>query len=708
MTDATAVAMRVARQGGRLAAPMTWATAVPAAVLLRLIYSSGRMRRIAIGLAILALRTLAPAACVYAVSDMASFVARSRGAGGLSRILRRMLTVWAMAEACFVPYYMWYRRKFTAQTTRRWQAVNTHSTEERRRMSLERYLLALAQVCQGAAPESDNPADPAQEGEATDGPAKGARLGYALAGNGGLAGPGGLGRPKGFGPGLGNLAGGGFSNGRKGLSMMGTSLTDLRRQSDTAFLVSHRRSGSGGTLKSQTSQGSLANASVDDLLKMWEVGGDSGAMSHASHEEVVLMKRLELSAWFTGEGLGDHEDPVEWLRRGNVEEWIAHYWFRGATPGELAAASPKQGEELRKLVSLVLASADLEEMPEGRNDRIRPFLLFRDPLPSLHRPLLLYAGSSLVCPVVTGQVMWWLGFRRGRVGGLLYWTRKKRSDVPKDLDITTSRQSPAVICHGLGLGLVPYFLFIKRFSERHSGEIFVPEFPFLAMAPWESVPSAREVVAQLQDMLAANRHTAAHFVGHSFGAVIIGWMLKMSPSSVVCMTLMEPASILMLKSDMLTKCLFAETKTCYEMLIRYFAFRELFTVNLLCRNLFWEQSVLWPEDIQVPCFVQLAGADHIVQSRFVKRLLEHERSDRKQKRRVALKRQRRPNIPISGSSLDVRSDPLHPLAQEQARDADPAALELLVLDNFFHGQILFDGRGTEKLFNRMRQVTQAV
>ena len=28
--------------------------------------------------------------------------------------------------------------------------------------------------------------------------------------------------------------------------------------------------------------------------------------------------------------------------------------------------------------------------------------------------------------------------------------------------------------------------------------MFVPEFPFLAMAPWESVPSAREVVAQLQ------------------------------------------------------------------------------------------------------------------------------------------------------------------------------------------------------------------
>ena len=34
---------------------------------------------------------------------------------------------------------------------------------------------------------------------------------------------------------------------------------------------------------------------------------------------------------------------------------------------------------------------------------------------------------------------------------------------------------------------------------------------------------------------------------------------------------------------MLTKCLYQTPKSCYEMLIRYFAFRELFTVNLLCR-----------------------------------------------------------------------------------------------------------------------------
>eukprot|EP00438_Fugacium_kawagutii_P032754 Skav208160 [mRNA] locus=scaffold2891:217853:220323:+ [translate_table: standard] len=110
-----------------------------------------------------------------------------------------------------------------------------------------------------------------------------------------------------------------------------------------------------------------------------------------------------------------------------------------------------------------------------------------------------------------------LGFHRERAGGLCYWKRPRRSGTAGNLDLSAPRQVPLVFVHGLGVGLVPYFMFIYRLSQRHSlsdpagfamavrahlvkpgGDLFVPEFPFLAMAPWESVPSAREVVAQLQ------------------------------------------------------------------------------------------------------------------------------------------------------------------------------------------------------------------
>merc|ERR1712176_1654670 len=120
-----------------------------------------------------------------------------------------------------------------------------------------------------------------------------------------------------------------------------------------------------------------------------------------------------------------------------------------------------------------------------------------------------------------------------------------------------------------------------------------------------------------------------------------------SRSSVVTTTLMEPALFLMIKSDTITKVIYGPPRNCYEMAIRYFVFRELFTVNLLCRNFFWEQSSLWLEDLEVPALFQLASDDRVVQSLFVKRLLEHERAERKSRRRSPKKK----NVISTGSPV---------------------------------------------------------
>jgi len=436
--------------------------------------------------------------------------------------------------------------------------------------------------------------------------------------------------------------------------------------------------------------------SVEDMLKFLE--GSRGNLE----EELQRLRWHELATFFHGPGRGDADAIITWLRRDNVQEWIAHYWFRGATPDELRNDSPEQFQELRCLVELVLQTAGLLQMREGRNPDIKTYRIFSDPLPVVHRPLFVYAGTSLLCPLLSYKVMQWLGFHRERSGGLCYWKRERRNDVDPKVDI--SAKEPLVFVHGLGVGLVPYFLFIYRLSRRHSGELFVPEFPFLAMAPWESVPSAREVVAQLQDMLAAHGHRAAHWHGHSFGCVVIGWVMKMSPSSVVYATLMEPAQFLVIKAEALTKILWGQPATTFEMLIRYFAFRELFTVNLLCRNFFWEQSSMWPEDLKVPTLVTLAGDDHIVQSTFVKRLLEHEKSARKLQRRLASKQKR---IPTSGSSTDVRVDTLQQAASAYKSQSTSEALEIMWCEGFFHGRILCDWRSHEKLFLRMRQLVSA-
>lgn len=254
-----------------------------------------------------------------------------------------------------------------------------------------------------------------------------------------------------------------------------------------------------------------------------------------------------------------------------------------------------------------------------------------------------------------------------------------------------------VILHGLGMGLVPYYIFIQRLSERYSGELFVPDLPFLAMMPWERVPSAREITAQLQDMLAAHRFPGAHFVVHSFGSIILSWLMKLSPTSIICCTFIEPAALLTLKSDFWTKVMTDPPREAMWDFLRYFVFRELFTVNLLFRNCFWEQCVLWPEEITTPAVVSLSAEDHLVSSFFVRRLLEYERAARKHRKRNAARVPR--GLVPNSSAIDFQSK-----SALQSNEATP--LDILWIDGFIHGQILFSRKQTLKLFQKMKQMVQ--
>merc|ERR1712039_226920 len=124
----------------------------------------------------------------------------------------------------------------------------------------------------------------------------------------------------------------------------------------------------------------------------------------------------------------------------------------------------------------------------------------------------------------------------------------------------------------------------------------------------------REVVAQIQDMLTAHGHLSAHFCGHSWGTIVSGWAMKASPQSVSGVTLMEPALFVVTQFDHLPKILLSRPHTCLDSIVNFTTMKELFTQNLIVRNFFWEQSVVWPEDIDTPATIQLAASDALIPS----------------------------------------------------------------------------------------------
>mmetsp|Transcript_24498 Transcript_24498/g.56444 ORF Transcript_24498/g.56444 Transcript_24498/m.56444 type:complete len:691 (+) Transcript_24498:96-2168(+) len=652
--------------GNSLAASEALATTTALLVYAALMHRTTFARRATAHVVTVFIQAVAPISLLVLVRNVQFSVKAPRF---LRRVLWRGASLWAAAEVVFLIYMKRYQRFLDSQTTKGWRAIALHSTEEKRLASLERYLRGIVQVFHGAhTGHIDQNLSAMSESQECLNKLRAKKFGSEACLQG-----------------LGQPAIGSASmvrrNGSKSLLPGGATPTGLRRltSGNNLFGVSPQR-----------------NESVSDLLKLWdEKETDKGEKTNIlSEDELLRLKWLELAGWFHGRDV-DVDDLESWLRRGNVEEWIAHYWFRGATVQELKAR-PKSSAELNNLVDYVLQWAGLTELEGGRNPNIRCHLLYTDPLPVAHRPLLVYVMTSLACPMMYDQVMTFMGFRRERVGGLIYYHRPRKSSIATSTDLAGPNRVPMVYVHGLGVALLPYLLFIHRLSKRYSGDLFVPVLPFLAMQCMEIVPSAREVVAQMQDMLAAGGHRAAHFAGHSFGCVVIGWMMKMSPSSILYTTLMEPASFLMFKCDIMTRLFHKPTNTAYEHLIRYFAFRELFTVNLLARNSFWEIMTVWPEDIVTAAVVELGGGDHIVDSHYVKRLLDHERMARKEGARMSPRKslRQRNALVATGSSEDLGCT-----TTETSLGGD--SIDILWCEEHFHGQILFNKKSTDKLFSRM-------
>eukprot|EP00403_Amphidinium_massartii_P030664 CAMPEP_0178391976 /NCGR_PEP_ID=MMETSP0689_2-20121128/11443_1 /TAXON_ID=160604 /ORGANISM="Amphidinium massartii, Strain CS-259" /LENGTH=643 /DNA_ID=CAMNT_0020012541 /DNA_START=13 /DNA_END=1941 /DNA_ORIENTATION=+ len=623
----TGLSSKKPSQAGSMAALRALSALTTALVYACLLHRTTFARRSTARAVTLAIQAIAPLS-FFVIARNVQFLAKTPRLLRIRRILWYLASFWAAAEVAFLVYMKRYQRHLNSQTTIGWRAIALHSTEEKRLASLERYLRGIVQVFHGASAETDTSLVKRSESKECLNKLRAKRTNSEAC--------------------LQSLS---FQRNSSPNSSTSNLRLAMNKPKDGGATPGNGLSmlGSGTNLFGLAPQN---HESVSDLLKLWDSKETekNGEKPTLSEDELLRLKWLELAGWFHGRDV-DVEDLESWLRRGNVEDWIAHYWFRGATSAELRQ-QPRQHQELNKLVDYVLQWAGLPELEGGRNPNIHCYLLYTDPLPVAHRPLLVYGITSWVCPIFYDQVMTSMGFRRQRVGGLIYYHRPKRSNVPSSIDLAGKGRHPMVYIHGLGVALLPYLLFIHRLSQRYSGELYVPILPFLAMQIMEIVPSAREVVAQMQDMLAAGGHRAAHFAGHSFGCVVIGWMLKMSPSSVYYTTLMEPAMFLMFKCDIMTRLLYNPTHTAYEHLIRYFAFRELFTVNLLARNSFWEVMTVWPEDIISAAVVELGGADHIVDSHYVKRLLDHERMARRGLAKQARRRQRNALV-STGSSEDL-------------------------------------------------------
>ncbi|CAE8652555.1 unnamed protein product, partial [Polarella glacialis] len=92
-------------------------------------------------------------------------------------------------------------------------------------------------------------------------------------------------------------------------------------------------------------------------------------------------------------------------------------------------------------------------------------------------------------------------------------------------------------------------------------------------------------------MLAAWGHASAHFIGHSFGTVVITWVLRKSEMA-TSVVLLDPVCFLLMKHDVLSNVVYSSSVEPLQdfrtALFQFFVFRELYIANTITRNFFWQ------------------------------------------------------------------------------------------------------------------------
>merc|ERR1711964_657069 len=87
---------------------------------------------------------------------------------------------------------------------------------------------------------------------------------------------------------------------------------------------------------------------------------------------------------------------------------------------------------------------------------------------------------------------------------------------------------------------VHHFLAAARTRPWRGTSIFLVDTAAISMRFADDVPCAREMAANMVNMLEVWGFDSAHFVGHSFGTIVVAWVLRYQREHVERCTFIDP------------------------------------------------------------------------------------------------------------------------------------------------------------------------
>ncbi|KAH8832952.1 hypothetical protein DL96DRAFT_1523221 [Flagelloscypha sp. PMI_526] len=310
------------------------------------------------------------------------------------------------------------------------------------------------------------------------------------------------------------------------------------------------------------------------------------------------------------------------LRRDNLVKWL--HWALFSRND----ADPEWENEIDEYLAMIEENLNYK-LPQGENSKTSSLRLNFDPVVAWHRPLIWYS-IIMFLDTITALRIQVLGFKHYSTSGFFQvfpprpFTSTSRQSVTPHLSYwhfssTNSAhhghypKKPLVFIHGIGVGLHPYIPFFQELVHQQvSNDIIVIELLPISSHITNPIPSRLVMLEAINDVLTSvvGSDCEAVLASHSYGTVVAGhiirWQNTASPqerqkwkalSSIHQQLFVDPIPFMLHLPNIARNFLYREPKLAAEHQLHYFASRDPDIARVLGRHFFWQDNVLWKDDL---------------------------------------------------------------------------------------------------------------
>ncbi|KAJ9074784.1 hypothetical protein DSO57_1003062 [Entomophthora muscae] len=325
-----------------------------------------------------------------------------------------------------------------------------------------------------------------------------------------------------------------------------------------------------------------------------QVSNVKHALSHIDNIDEVL------SYWML-------KRPKTALSIGHFKDWIVNL-FLDKDPKLMTPEEKSVAQQIFPLFGARLPKTSSPAQPLKKKLFMNPST---DDLPCHYKPMVvtLYLAALRL---IAASVLRMLGFKRFVTKQQSYWLLQGSSTEPAIMYV-----------HGIGIGFFMYLPKIWEIVSRHPGRsVILLDQPHISMAPAETILDRNHTLAALDDILIRHAVAKISIIAHSYGTIVASWITQLRPHYLTQLVLVDPVCFRMWDATLAKNFLYAEPISLLHEIMRFFVSQDPMISRTVGRELYWYESMLYPERITVPSTIFLSTQDWLVSPTSTKAYLE--------------------------------------------------------------------------------------